>query len=114
MAKQVSWRWVAGAVCPRCKGAVQYVTDTVPDRHSLTGFSEVKRPIYVMVDKPLTEADEPVETTVEKRGHQEFTKTRWRHALDVLCPKCNATMSAYRLVAGEPEEYPPGYWVEVE
>lgn len=114
MARQIGWRWYPGKVCPYCCGAVQYVTETVPDRHSPMGFSEVRKPVYVMVDKQVSASDKVVEIPMETRGHTEYVKTRWSHALDVCCNVCNVMLSSDDLVPGEPKEYPPGYWVEVE
>ena len=113
MTKQVGWRWVPGMICPYCHSAVQWMTQQKEDRHSVTGFSEYREPIRVELEERASDKDVPFEKTIHVKGHQETVQTHYVHSLDCYCPECNLAISSSRLLPGEPDEYPVGYWVEV-
>lgn len=112
MARKVSPRYVAGARCPKCGGAVRWEMEEYHDPKTPYGIGYRKSPIYVMSDKRLCVADEVVETPIKKNGHEVSVRTRYRHALDVSCKVCNNIFSSFDLVKGEPNEYPAGYFVD--
>ena len=112
MAKVVSWRWVCGYRCPDCGGPVLWVTAEKMDVHTPTGFATIKKPITHVVSRPVCTADAAFEETVSAKGHEVLTRTRYKRVLDVECRRCNCLMNSSELVAGEPDEYPPGYFVE--
>lgn len=113
MAKRVAWRWVGGRKCPHCGGAVQWMTVSKRDRHSVLGFSEYIEPLLVVDSSKVFPDDEAVYETVGVQGHEGTVRTKWQHRFDVLCKRCDLLMNSSTLVVGEPDEYPVGYWEEV-